>query len=164
VRCVCFGRRVNEGTSLSDLTKAMGIKRPSLYAAYGNKEALFHKALERYVNGQASYFDQALKEPTARSVAEKLLNGAIDLMTQPRNPKGCLMVQGALVCGEGADFAREELIFAASFARYCNTRTFSPGKIRKGLTVRFRSGSSRALHCNHYSWNVCPGCRWRKPC
>ena len=87
----------------------MGINRPSIYAAYGDKEALFRKAVERYVNDRASFFNQALKNPTARGVAEKLLFGAIDLMTEPLNPKGCLMVQGALACGEAADSARKEL-------------------------------------------------------
>jgi AcrR family transcriptional regulator len=104
-----FWKRGYEGASLSDLTKAMGINRPSLYAAYGDKEALFHKAVQRYVNDRASFFNQALESPTARRVAEKLLYGAIDLMTEPQNPKGCLMVQGALACGEAADSARKEL-------------------------------------------------------
>ena len=50
-----FWRKGYEGTSLSDLTKAMGINRPSLYAAFGNKEALFRKALDRYAEGPAAY-------------------------------------------------------------------------------------------------------------
>jgi len=116
-----FWQKGYEGTSLSDLTKAMGINRPSLYAAFGDKEALFRKALDRYVDGPAAYVREALKEPTARAVVERLLQGAINLNTSPRNPKGCLMVQGALVCGEAADSVRKELISlrAAGEAALC---------------------------------------------
>src|SRR5713226_3358653 len=70
-----FWQKGYEGASLSDLTKAMGINRPSLYAAFGDKEALFRKALDRYADGPASYVGEALKEPTGRAVAERLLRG-----------------------------------------------------------------------------------------
>ena len=99
-----------EGTSLPDLTGAMGINRPSLYAAFGNKEALFRRALDRYAEGPAAYVREAVGEPTARAVARRLLGGAIDLLTDPRNPRGCLFVQGALACGEAADSVRRELV------------------------------------------------------
>jgi AcrR family transcriptional regulator len=104
-----FWRNGYAGTSLLDLTKAMGINRPSLYAAFGNKEALFRKALDRYAEGPAVYVREALNEPTARAVVERLLRGALDLLTDPGNPPGCLMVQGALSCGEAADPIRREL-------------------------------------------------------
>src|ERR1700733_15350987 len=97
------------GTSLSDLTQAMGINRPSLYAAFGGKEALFRKALDRYLKGPSAYAQEALKAPTARVVVEKLLRGAADLNTARRNPGGCLMVQGALASGETSDSIRREL-------------------------------------------------------
>jgi AcrR family transcriptional regulator len=105
-----FWRKGYEGTSLPDLTRAMGINRPSLYAAFGNKEQLFRKALDRYVEGPAAYVFGASSEPTARAVAERLLFGAIDVLTDPRYPGGCLAVQGALACGESADCIRQELI------------------------------------------------------
>jgi AcrR family transcriptional regulator len=104
-----FWRKGYEGTSLSDLTKAVGVNRPSLYAAFGDKEALFRKALDRYLNGPAAYTQEALKEPTARAVVERLLQGAAHLNTAPSNPGGCLTVQGALACGEAADSIRQEL-------------------------------------------------------
>jgi AcrR family transcriptional regulator len=104
-----FWQKGYEGASLSDLTKAVGVNRPSLYAAFGDKEALFRKALDRYLNGPAAYTQEALKEPTARAVVERLLRGATDLNTAPRNPGGCLTVQGALACGEAADSIRQEL-------------------------------------------------------
>lgn len=105
-----FWRKGYEGASLLDLTRAMGINRPSLYAAFGNKEDLFRKALDRYAEGPGAYVREALNEPTARAVAERLLGGAVQLLTSPRNPKGCLIVQGALACGDAAASVRQELI------------------------------------------------------
>jgi AcrR family transcriptional regulator len=105
-----FWRKGYEGATLPELTRAMGINRPSLYAAFGNKEALFRKVLDRYVEGPAAYVREALEEPTARAVAERLLGGTIDLLTNPRNPRGCLVVQGALACGEAAESIRRELV------------------------------------------------------
>jgi AcrR family transcriptional regulator len=105
-----FWRKGYEGASLSDLTKAMGINRPSLYAAFGDKEKLFRKVLDRYAEGPASYSSAALQEATSRAVVERLLYGTADVLTSPGSPRGCLLVQGALVCGNGADSARRELI------------------------------------------------------
>lgn len=105
-----FWRKGYEGASLSDLTQAMGINRPSLYSAFGDKETLFRKALDRYAEGPAAYLREALKQPTARAVTQHLLRGAANLLADPRHPSGCLMVQGALVCGESADCIRQELV------------------------------------------------------
>jgi AcrR family transcriptional regulator len=104
-----FRQKGYEGTSLTDLTDAMGISRPSLYAAYGGKESLFRKVLERYVRGPGAYFNKALQAPTAREAAERLLAGEIDLVTGGDIAQGCLMVQGALTCGEEAEPVRREL-------------------------------------------------------
>jgi AcrR family transcriptional regulator len=105
-----FWRKGYEGASLAELTRAMGVNRPSLYAAFGSKEALFRRALDRYAEGPAAYVREALDEPTAHTVARRLLDGAIDLVTDPRNPHGCLMVQGALACGAEAESVRRELV------------------------------------------------------
>lgn len=104
-----FWRKGYEGTSLSDLTEAMGINRPSLYAAFGNKEALFRKALDRYIEEKGAYVREALEAPTARGVVERLLFGAADMLTNPDHPVGCLTVQGALTCGQEAESIRQEL-------------------------------------------------------
>jgi AcrR family transcriptional regulator len=104
-----FWRRGYEGTSLPDLTEAMAINRPSLYAAFGNKEALFRRALDRYVEGPAAPLGEALEEPTARAAVERFLLASIDLVTDAKNPGGCLTVQGALACGEASDSIRREL-------------------------------------------------------
>ncbi len=104
-----FWRRGYEGATLPELTAAMGINRPSLYAAFGSKEELFRKALCRYAEGPAAFVREALNEPTARGVAERLLGGTIDLVTDRRNPRGCLIVQSALACGETAESVRREV-------------------------------------------------------
>jgi AcrR family transcriptional regulator len=95
-----FWTKGYEGASLADLTEAMEISRPSLYAAYGNKEELFRKALERYGEGPSSYERDALAQPTARAVAEGLLRGAADVQTDPTTPAGCLAVLGSTYCAE----------------------------------------------------------------
>ena len=105
-----FWRKGYEGSSLPDLTEAMGINRPSLYAAFGNKEALFRKAIDRYIEGHANHVGEALKLPTARAVVERLLYASIDLITDSRNPRGCFMVQSALACGDTADSVRREMV------------------------------------------------------
>jgi AcrR family transcriptional regulator len=104
-----FWRHGYEGTSLAALTGAMKISVPSLYAAFGNKETLFRKALARYLQKPASYFPLALQEPTARRVTERLFQGAINMVMNPRHPDGCLLVQGALAAGPLGESVRREL-------------------------------------------------------
>src|SRR3546814_2785677 len=66
-----------EGTSVSDLAGAMGISKPSLYAAFGDKEALFAKAFRLYTLEELAFVDEALEKPSARMVAEHLLHSAL---------------------------------------------------------------------------------------
>jgi len=104
-----FWQKGYEGASLPELTRAMGINRPSLYATFGNKEALFRRAIDRYFEGPACHVREALQQPTARAVVDRLIRQGIELVTSPGNPRGCFMVQGALACGSGADPIRQEL-------------------------------------------------------
>jgi AcrR family transcriptional regulator len=103
-----FWAKGYEGAALSDLTRAMRINRPSLYAAFGNKEQLFRKVLDRYARGPLAYFDKALEAPKARDVIEQILFGAARMASDPRLPAGCLMVQGALACGDSAGSVQKE--------------------------------------------------------
>jgi len=103
-----FWRQGYEGTALSDLTEAMGINRPSLYATFGNKDALFRKVLDRYIEGPGAYAARALDLPTAREVVEALVYGAINLTAGPNTPRGCLNVRGAQACGPDGELARRE--------------------------------------------------------
>ncbi|MGN6761377.1 MAG: TetR/AcrR family transcriptional regulator [Leifsonia sp.] len=107
---VVFWSQGFEGASLDDLTTAMGISRPSLYRAFGNKEDLFYKALERYTDGLTAYFARALAEPTSEAVATSVLHGMVEAATMPGLPTGCLGVQGALATGEESSPVRDALI------------------------------------------------------
>jgi AcrR family transcriptional regulator len=104
-----FWARGYQGATLPELTKAMGINRPSLYAAFGNKEQLFHKALDRYQRGPTSFVNEALKKPTARAVAEAIFSGFVRMQRDRSGPRGCMIVSGALACGEEAEPVRREL-------------------------------------------------------
>lgn len=104
-----FWKKGYEGASLSDLTEAMNINRPSLYAAFGNKEDLFLKALDRYGEKTACVY-KALEEPKARDAVEKFLFGLAEVQTGPDGPRGCLNINGALACSETAEPIRKELI------------------------------------------------------
>jgi AcrR family transcriptional regulator len=104
-----FWRKGYEGASMADLTEAMGITKPSLYAAFGNKEDLFRKALDRYVDGPGGYFRTGLEKATAREAVEHILYESVEAVTDPRNP-GCLAVQGALCCGDAAETIKQELM------------------------------------------------------
>ncbi len=105
-----FWRRGYAGASLSELTAAMGITRPSLYAAFGNKEELFHKALDLYLGGPANGSSEALQKTTARAVVEHLLNRLVALLSDPHHPAGCLLVKGGLSSGKADDSIRDEMI------------------------------------------------------
>jgi AcrR family transcriptional regulator len=102
-----FWEKGYEGTSLTDLTEAMGITRPSLYAAYGNKEALFRKTLDLYEREKLNYIGKALAQPTARAVAEAMLRGAVENVTSVDEPHGCLGVIASVACGEEAKSIRD---------------------------------------------------------
>jgi AcrR family transcriptional regulator len=105
-----FWEKGYEGTSLNDLTDAMGITRPSLYAAFGNKESLFRKALDLYEREKLDYIAKALEQPTARGVAETMLRGAVDNVTSCDEPHGCLGVITSVACGAESQSIREEIV------------------------------------------------------
>ena len=105
-----FWEKGYEGASLTELTGAMGITRTSMYAAFGNKEQLFRRAVERYTAGPASYGYRALEEPTAQQVTDALLHGAARATTLVERPSGCLGVQSALVTGDAGLPARNVLV------------------------------------------------------
>jgi len=105
-----FWSKGYEGASLTDLTDAMGITRPSLYAAFGNKEALFKKALDLYEREKLAYIGEALAEPTSRKVAEHFLTGALEMQFSECEPRGCLRVISTMNCGAEAESVRTDLI------------------------------------------------------
>ena len=104
-----FWRNGYEGASVADLTQAMGINPPSLYAAFGNKEGLFRKALDRYVEQRTRYWDEALDKPTAREMVEHLLRSSADFLSDKCNPPGCLFVRSSMLCSEAEEAIQRDL-------------------------------------------------------
>ena len=98
-----FWRKGFVAASISDLTEAMGINRPSLYATFGNKESLLRRALERYFQGPSSYLQEALRHKTTLDVARQILLGIVDLISAGNTPPTCLWVHSAMSCGDLSD-------------------------------------------------------------
>jgi AcrR family transcriptional regulator len=156
-----FWRKGYTATTLADLTAAMGINRPSFYAAFSSKESLFRTALARYFAGPSHYLEEALCEPTALATVEHLLHGVVNMLTNPRTPPTCMWVHSALSCGDDslqagfdhqravghADLRRRFLravvegdlpngVDADGLARFIQTVNF-------GLTVQASTGATR---------------------
>ncbi len=112
-----FWSKGYEGASLTDLTEAMGITRPSMYAAFGNKEALFRKALDLYECEKLAYVGMALEAPTAREVAKRLMLGALDNYTSNCEPRGCLGVISSVTCGGEAESIRADVLERGASAK-----------------------------------------------
>ncbi|TGP51600.1 TetR family transcriptional regulator [bacterium M00.F.Ca.ET.230.01.1.1] len=91
-----FWRHGYEGTSIADLTEALGITRASLYAAFGSKEALFQRVMDRYEIRAGAYRRAAQQAPALEDAIRLLMTGPVELHGDSRNPQGCLGVQGAL--------------------------------------------------------------------
>lgn len=89
-----------EGASVSDLTEAMGINSPSLYAAFGSKEGLFTAVLNHYDATRSGLLSKILDAPTAREVASGYLCAVADFATDRHHPPGCLLVQAGLSCAD----------------------------------------------------------------
>jgi AcrR family transcriptional regulator len=158
-----FWRHGYEGTSLADLTKAMGIVRPSLYATFGQKEDLFRKVVDLYWSRHLGFARAAREKPTAREVVEVLLFGFADAVTGSGTPAGCLGVNGALACSPASEDIQKELaarrtrdeavlrkrlerarsegdlpedVSPADLARFITT-------VLRGMAVQAKSGASR---------------------
>src|SRR5260370_6029612 len=99
-----------EGATLASLTGAMRINRSSMFAAFGNKEALFKKAFERYVSVHLPHIWEALEKPTIRECIEHALRKNVDFLSTPGNPNGCLSVHGALATSPDGDSVKQWLI------------------------------------------------------
>lgn len=159
-----FWMKGYEGASMADLTEAMGITKPSLYAAFGNKEALFHKALDLYEAEKLAYTREALKQPSARAVAEHFMRGAIEAQTSTCDPKGCLGVISATACGAEAESIKADIITRRASSQQALIERFRQAKrdgdlpdhvepesltlylyaILQGMGVQSGSGASRA--------------------
>ena len=96
-----FWQKGFDGASLTDLTDAMGINRPSMYAAFGNKEELYSRTMERYVKARSQHLGEYLGASTSRESVELVLRDAVTRFTDPNNPSGgCFGMQGAMACAD----------------------------------------------------------------
>jgi AcrR family transcriptional regulator len=129
-----FWRKGYDGASLTDLTEAMGITRPSLYAAFGNKEQLFTQALDLYEREKLAYVRAALDAPTARGVAERFLHGAIENVVGG-SCRGCLGVIASVNCTNPEEGDFPVPVEAEAITRYMTT-------IMQGLSVQASAGAS----------------------
>jgi AcrR family transcriptional regulator len=88
-----------EATSIAELTGAMGIGAPSLYAAFGDKKALFREVVEVYGRTHGAFAMRALvEEPTVRQGVARMLREAAAEYSDPRHPRGCLVISAAINC------------------------------------------------------------------
>lgn len=102
-----FWERGYEATSMTDLTAAMEINSPSLYAAFGSKEALFRETIGLYSETEGAVTQRALREArTARAAVEAMLRGSADAYTDPGKPAGCMIVLSAVNATAGNDAVR----------------------------------------------------------
>jgi AcrR family transcriptional regulator len=97
-----FSEKGYEGTSLTDLTEATGLNRPSLYAAFGNKEALFYKVFERFMSRVDDWITAAVAKPTAKAVVQSLLDRCVEEFTTPGRPLDFFLIHAGLVCGKAS--------------------------------------------------------------
>ncbi|PKR55015.1 TetR/AcrR family transcriptional regulator [Thalassospira marina] len=107
---VVFWEKGYEGTSFDDLTRATGVARPGLYAAFGNKETLFRKALDRYEAKHLAFMKDAMNEPEIKTVIRRVLEESVIVQTLGGACLGCLGINGAMACSADAEPVRQELI------------------------------------------------------
>ncbi len=159
-----FWRKGYEGASLVDLTSAMGINSPSLYAAFGSKEGLFRAVLDHYDKTRAGFLSHVLSADTARESVRRFLFGLVEKATSPENPRGCLLLQSGLTCGEEAAAIPEELARHRAGSELALRTRFDSAKaqgelckdsdpaalaryvmaVANGMCVQAASGASRA--------------------
>lgn len=124
-----FWERGYATTSTTDLSAAMGINPPSLYAAFTNKEQLFREAIELYERTESEASRRAMDEaPTVREAVAVLLHESVDRFTAADKPRGCMIVHAASSCTTDHESVRD-------FALRCRARTKSTLKARLDAAV-----------------------------
>jgi AcrR family transcriptional regulator len=134
-----FWERGYEGTSMADLTQATGLNPSSIYAAFGDKHALFSLAVKRYMEIRAQYATKALEEPTLEKVVRALFDNTVAFLTAPGHPPTCMTLSGAVGCSVDATPARDIMTEmrkqneAAMRERFIKAR--SSGELPKDVNV-----------------------------
>lgn len=135
-QAACLFRRKGYGaTSLNDLTEAMGINRPSLYAAFGNKDALFLAVVRRYLAQLDAVSTQAFAAPTAQEAVRQMVHGIIDLVARADAPPACLAQIGLFTAAEAS---------AEVIAELAATRRASQARLTERLTGEWDAPDLRA--------------------
>ena len=98
-----------EAASIAELCEAMGIRPPSLYAAFGNKAELFRHAIDRYLEQKTRYVAEAFEADTARETVETLVRGCADFLAEKGKPAGCLFMRSASAWGDAHGCVGQEL-------------------------------------------------------
>jgi AcrR family transcriptional regulator len=157
-----FWRKGFDGASLTDLTRAMGINRPSLYATFGDKASLFRQAVARYGEQGQAVFGKCEAAVTARQFVEQLLRAQAEWYTDPGQPTGCFFIQSAIASG-ASEPAREttrerrafnERAVVARLSRADLAAGIPPGftakelaayvaSVANGMAIRAADGASR---------------------
>jgi AcrR family transcriptional regulator len=104
-----FWRNGYEGASVAELCEAMGIRPPSLYAAFENKAGLFRHVIDRYLEQKTSYVGWAFDAPSARAMVERLVRGCADFLSERGKPAGCLFMRSAAGWSDGEECVWQEL-------------------------------------------------------
>ncbi|OYO01392.1 TetR/AcrR family transcriptional regulator [Enemella evansiae] len=104
-----FWARGYDGTSLADLTAAMGISPSSFYAAFTDKRTLFAEAVQHYMQRYTAIYIEAVRSATAREAAEKILRDSVDEFTDTERPMSCLVVSAAIQGGRDTIDVRQTL-------------------------------------------------------
>lgn len=159
-----FWARGYDGASLPDLTAAMGIHSPSLYAAFGSKQQLYREALDLYGRTDGhGLWDPIAAAPTARGAIEDLLRASAESFTRPGLPAGCMVALGELqatdanleVCrdlrrrrGRSVTVLRRRLERAVGAGELaagtdCAAVASFYATVQHGMSIRARDGASR---------------------
>ena len=101
-----FWERGYEGTSMADLSQKMGIHPSSIYAAFGDKQALFALAAQRYADVPAQYMVRALEQPTFRDFILAAFDNTVEFLAAKDHPSSCFTLTGAIACGVDTEAAK----------------------------------------------------------
>lgn len=101
-----FWEKGYEGTSMADLSQAMGIHPSSMYAAFGDKQALFALAAKRYAELPAQYMTRALEQPTFAQFVLAAFDNTVDFLGSKEHPASCFTLTGAITCSTATEPAK----------------------------------------------------------
>lgn len=161
-----FWAKGYDATSLTDLTSAMGINPPSLYAAFGSKENLFREAIALYSTSEGDDIWSGIEQaPTAREAIATMLRASAESFSRPGKPRGCMIVLSALNADKGnaaiCEALREHRVDNIKQLRQRLERDIAEGKlpaaidtraiatfyvtIQQGMSIQARDGASRKV-------------------